>query len=243
MILEICAGSLTSAINAQAGGATRIELCDNLPEGGTTPSAGVTIQTLKLLSIPVFVLIRPRAGDFLYSDAEFEAMKADVLYCKEHRAKGVVLGMLREDGSVDVDRTVELVKLARPMKVTFHRAFDMTADPYRAMEDLIGMGIERVLTSGQAATARDGVPVIANLVRRAAGRITVMPGGGINEDNIAYIRTTTRAKEFHASLRGPVNSKMTFSNPRSNMGNTVTNEYAWLETDPERVRRVMSYEL
>lgn len=235
-LLEVCAGSITSALNAQAGGAHRIELCDNLSDGGTTPSPGMIRQALKLLDIHVFVLIRPRSGDFLYSDDEFKVMKEDVLFCKEHRAHGVVLGMLKNDGTVDIERTAELVSLACPMQVTFHRAFDMTRDPFEAMEDIINLGIDRILTSGQAANAPDGADLIAELITRAESRVIIMPGGGINEDNFLELYQKTKAMEFHASLRSPVKSRMQFRNQRTSMGKQDQDEYSWMETDSGRVR-------
>lgn len=237
MLLEICAGSLYSALAAQAGGAHRIELCDNLSEGGTTPSPGIITQAVKLLDIPVFVLIRPRAGDFLYSKAEFDAMKEDILFCKEHGAKGVVIGILYDGGNVDMERTAELVGLAAPMQVTFHRAFDMTRDPFQAMEDIISLGIKRILTSGQANTALAGAPLISKLIRQAAGRITIMPGSGINEDNVTGLIKITGAKEIHASLRSKIQSNMQFRNLKTAMGKPGQDEYSRMETDPERVRK------
>jgi copper homeostasis protein len=238
--LEICAGSLSSAIAAQTGGANRVELCDNLAEGGTTPSPGMILQVVKMLKIPVFVLIRPRAGDFLYSEAEFSVIKEDILFCKEHGAKGVVFGILNEDGTVDMNRNAELVHLARPMQVTFHRAFDMSRDPIQAMEDIISLGFERILTSGQAANAPDGAAMIAELIKRAAGRIIIMPGGGITENNITELCQKTGAVEFHASLRNPVRSLMQFKNKKAYMGTTGKDEYSWMETDPEKVRKVVT---
>lgn len=240
MLLEICTGSLSSALAAQKGGAHRIELCDNLNEGGTSPSPGVISQAVKLLDIPVFVLIRPRDGDFLYSNAEFEAMKKDVVYCKEHGAEGVVLGVLKADGSIDIERTGELVKLARPMQVTFHRAFDLTRDAFQAMEDIIKLGINRILTSGQEATALDGTELISELIRKAGDRIIIMPGSGITENNIAELVKKTGAKEVHASLRNPVKSGMQYRNEIAKMGKPGQNDYSWMETDPERVRQLLS---
>jgi copper homeostasis protein len=240
MILEVCAGSLTSALNAQLGGAGRVELCENLKEGGTTPSPGIIKQAVKLLEIPVFVLIRPRSGDFLYSDAEFDAMKEDIRFCKEHGVEGGVLGILKTDGSIDMGRNAELVKIAHPMQVTFHRAFDMTRDPFQAMEDIISLGIKRILTSGQAANALDGAGLIAGLIARAGGRIIIMPGGGINEENILKLKHKTQAEEFHASLRIPVKSLMQFQNNIAYMGTTGENEYSLMETDPEKVRTVVN---
>jgi copper homeostasis protein len=237
--LEICTGSLHSALAAQAGGAHRIELCDNLDQGGTTPSPGVIKQAVERLDIPVFVLIRPRPGDFLYSDAEFQAMKDDILFCKEHGAKGVVVGILRKDGRIDMERTAELVALARPMQVTFHRAFDMTPDPLRALEDVISLGIDRILTSGQAATAWDGAPVIKEWVQQANGRILIMPGSGINEENVRELIDLTGAAEVHASLRSLMKSRMEYKGTGASMGGAQDDEFAWLETDTKRVKRVL----
>jgi copper homeostasis protein len=239
LLLEVCAGSITSALNASKGGAQRVELCDNLSEGGTTPSPGIIKQAVRLLDIPVFVLIRPRSGDFLYSNAEFEAMKEDVLFCREQGAKGVVLGVLNSDGSVDLEHTSELIRLANPMEVTFHRAFDMTPDPFRALEDIIGLGIARILTSGQAASAPAGSGIIAGLITRASGRVIIMPGGGINEVNIIELQQKTKAVEFHASLRNPVKSKMKFKNDQAFMGATGEDDFTWQETDPQRVRKLV----
>ncbi len=237
-LLEVCAGSLVSAFNARAGGAHRIELCDNLNEGGTTPSPGVISQAVKLLDIPVFVLVRPRPGDFLYSDEEFEAMKEDVLFCKGHGAKGVVLGVLNADGSVDIERTGELVALARPMKVTFHRAFDRVKDPFRAMEDIISLGIERILTSGQATSALAGAELIEQLNNKAINRIIIMPGSGINENNVSELITRTGTREVHASLRLPVKSRMQFRNLTATGGKTAHFETDWEETNIGRVKDV-----
>jgi copper homeostasis protein len=238
--LEVCAGSLASALNAQEGGAHRIELCANLSEGGTTPSPGTIRQVKKLLNIPVFVLIRPRPGDFLYSSDEFEAMKEDILYCKEHNAAGVVLGILKNDGNVDVDRSSELVRLARPMQVTFHRAFDMTKDPFAVMEDIIQLGCDTILTSGQAASAIEGSDLISSLIKKAGKRITIMPGGGITENNVAELLQKTGAREVHASLRSPVGSKMNYRNDAAKMGKSGSEEYSRLETDPDRVRNFLN---
>lgn len=236
-LLEVCAGSLSSALNAQRGGARRVELCENLKEGGITPSPGFIQQAVKLLDIPIFVLIRPRSGDFLYSNDEFELMKMDVLFCKEFGADGVVLGILKSDGRVNKERTAELIRIAYPMQVTFHRAFDMTRDPFRAMEDIINLGIKRILTSGQAANALEGADLITELITLAAGRIIIMPGGGINEENILELKNKTKAHEFHASLRSPVKSRMQFRNEKTSMGKAGEDEYTWLETDAERVKR------
>jgi copper homeostasis protein len=239
-LLEVCAGSLHSALNARAGGAHRIELCDNLAEGGTTPSPGIIRQAIQRLDIPVFVLIRPRPGDFLYSDEEFAAMKDDILFCKDHGTKGIVVGILRADGTVDVDRMTELVRLARPMEVTFHRAFDMVKDPWMALENIIPLGCERILTSGQATTAIDGGGLISDIVEHAGNRIVIMPGSGINEHNALELIRSTGVREIHASLRSPIVSSMAFRNSSATMGQPGMDEFSRMETDPTRVRKILS---
>jgi copper homeostasis protein len=240
MLLEICSGSLTSAVNAQKGGAHRIELCDNLSEGGTTPSPGTIRMVKKLLDIPVFVLIRPRPGDFLYTAEEFESMKEDVLFCKGHRVEGVVLGILQADGQVDAERCAALIQLARPMQVTFHRAFDRARDPFDALEDIIHLGCERILTSGQAASAMEGSELIRELVSRAGPRISIMPGSGVSEDNVIKLVKKTGVREVHASLRSPSRSPMQFRNDNVSMGKPGADEYSRLETDSERVKIFLS---
>ncbi|MEO6848974.1 MAG: copper homeostasis protein CutC, partial [Mucilaginibacter sp.] len=214
--LEVCANSLTSALAAQDGGAVRVELCDNLNEGGTTPSYGQILVARKQLRIKLYTLIRPRTGDFLYTDMEFEIMKTDLQYCTQVGCDGVVIGILEADGSVDVERCTELATIAKKAKlsVTFHRAFDMCANLDRAMEDIIGMGIDRILTSGGKSTAIEGANVIAHLVKQARGRIVIMPGGGINEINAADLVEFTKTTEIHSSARLTVNSKMQFKNDR-----------------------------
>lgn len=199
--LEVCANSVASALAAQEGGADRVELCQALELGGITPSLGQIWLTRAALRIGVHVLIRPRAGDFLYSDIEFEEMKADIMFCHEAECDGIVIGLLHPDGSVDVKRTTELVELAKPMHVTFHRAFDVCGDPFKALEDIIICGCGRLLTSGMENTALAGAVLIRQLVEQSAGRIEVMPGSGINEHNIAQLAEATGAKAFHASAK------------------------------------------
>ncbi|MEC3881040.1 copper homeostasis protein CutC [Parapedobacter sp. 10938] len=206
--LEICANSVLSALNAQEGGADRVELCQNLESGGTTPSLGQVWLARGGLSIGVHVLIRPRAGGFLYSDIEFLEMKADIMFCKEAKCDGVVIGMLLVDGQVDTVRMAELIELARPMHVTFHRAFDRCRDPFEALEVIIGLGCDRLLTSGMKDTAAEGAETIARLVEQANGRIEVMPGSGINEENILQIVASTGASSFHTSAKVEQESTM-----------------------------------
>jgi copper homeostasis protein len=235
MNLEITVNSIESALLAQSASADRIELCANFPEGGTTPSKGMIEVARKKLHIPLFVLIRPRGGDFLYSDTEFEVMKEDIRYAREAGADGVVLGLLHQDGNMDVERTTSLVAMSRPMQVTFHRAFDLAADPFVAMEDIIRCGADRILTSGQAPTAEEGSPLIAKLIRKAGDRIIIMPGSGINENNITDLALKTGATEFHASLRKQADSKMQFRRKGIQMGLSGYDDYVYSMTDPEKV--------
>ncbi len=240
-ILEVCAGSLASALAAQEGGAFRVELCGNLYEGGTTPSIG-TIELARLnLMIKLHVIIRPRGGDFLYSDLEFLIIKRDVEWCRNSRVDGVVIGFLTVDGKVDIERTREIVELARPMAVTFHRAFDMSVDPFEALEDLKLTGVDRILTSGQKNQAPDGADLIARLIRQSAGVISIMPGGGLNEHNISDFAKMVKATEYHATLRRTVESGMEFRRSDVFMGGLpAIPEFSILETDPERVRKMVA---
>jgi len=203
-VLEICAGSIKSALAAQAGGADRIELCDNMLVGGTTPSYGMISICKKLIHIPVFPIIRPRGGDFVYSDEEFEAMKEDIICCKNLGCEGVVFGILNPDASIDIERCAELISLARPMQVSFHRAFDRCNNLQKSLEDIISLGYERLLTSGAELQAIDAVQKIRSLVIQSADRISIMPGSGITEKNIVQILNETGAKEFHSTAKLPV---------------------------------------
>src|SRR2546426_8075116 len=213
MLVEACVDSVESALAAARGGAHRIELCANLVEGGTTPSAGTLAVCRARLEIPIFVLIWPRGGDFLYSAAELAVMLEDVRRAKETGAHGIVTGVLRADGEIDQDRTGELIAAARPLRVTFHRAFDVCRDAGRALETLIALGVERVLTSGQAATAPEGAEAIAGLVRRAAGRIAVLPGGGVPEGNVAALGRGTGGTAEHVTGAGTHPGGMTSRAP------------------------------
>lgn len=183
-VVEICVSGIESALAAQAGGADRIELCEDLAVGGVTPSAGMIAVACRRLTIPVHVLIRPRGGDFVYSEAEFEVMRHDVQVAKSLGASGVVLGILRADGRVDRERTARLIEIARPLSVTFHKAFDVASDPVEALEELIGLGVERILTSGGKSRAVDGLERLADLNRRAADQLVIMAGGRITESGI-----------------------------------------------------------
>lgn len=235
--LEICVDSVESALAAEVGGADRLELgADLVRTGGITPSGGLLAAVCDAVSIPVNVLIRPRGGDFCYSDAEFAIMCRDIELVKQAGAGGVVIGILARDGSVDAARTAELIRLARPLSVTFHRAFDMAADPFTALTDVISSGCDRLLTSGQERTAYEGRGLIAQLVKRADDRLIVMPGAGVSEENIADLWRATGAREFHSSAKVTVPSPMAYRNERVAMGGPGQPEYELTQTSTERVR-------
>lgn len=188
MRLEICASNYQSAINAQNTGAHRIELCSELAVGGITPSYGLIKQTLKNLTIPVYVLIRPRSGNFTYSDADFEIMKQDIQLCKELGCKGIVSGVLNRDNTVDIKRTKELIELSRPMAFTFHRAFDWTPNPFEALTTLMELKVDRILTSGQATSAEKGILILNQLKELANNNLIILPGSGINPKNVLIFK-------------------------------------------------------
>jgi copper homeostasis protein len=219
-ILEICATSVASCIVAQEGGARRIELCDNMLEGGTTPGYATILMAREKVSIDLYPIIRPRGGDFLYDDLEFEIMQKDIALCKQLGCDGVVIGMLTENGKIDKVRCKVLVEQAWPMGVTFHRAFDMADDPMEALEDIIDIGCERVLTSGHRNTAMEGVSLLRELVEKAEGRIIIMVGSGVRSTNIEALVKETGAVEFHTTAKGYVDSKMQYRNPNVSMGGT-----------------------
>jgi copper homeostasis protein len=238
--LEICVDSLESAIIAQNAGADRVELCDNLIEGGTTPSYGTIVSVRNNLTIGLNVLIRPRGSDFLYTDPEFDIMRRDIEVCGEAGTDGIVVGILLRDGNIDIERTFRLIDIARPMKVTFHRAFDMCKDPVKGLEDIILTGAERVLTSGQKNSAAEGSGLITNLVRKADKRIIIMPGGGINELNIASIARTTGATEFHLTGRKVINSEMDYRKSGISVGDIrETAEFSRKVADPEKIANII----
>jgi copper homeostasis protein len=237
--LEICAGSLSSALAAQEGSADRVELCDNLSEGGTTPSYGMIKTVQSLLNIPVFPIIRPRSGNFVYTAHEFEVMRHDIVCCSELGCEGVVFGILHPDGSIDTKRCAELVSISGSMQLTFHRAFDRCSDRERGLEDLINMGFHRVLTSGGMDYAEDAIPELERLVKQAKNRISVMPGSGITNQNLLTIARETRAFEFHSTAK----SKIDLSNVVDPLNNLET-QYLY-ETDPVKVtemRRILDME-
>jgi len=241
ILLEVCANSVQSAIAAQEGGANRIELCDNLHEGGTTPSYGQIKATLKHLTIPVHVLLRPRTGDFLYTDHEFEVIKADLEICAQLGCHAVVTGILNADGTIDKPRCAELVKMAKQagLKTTFHRAFDLCADMFQALEEIIELGFDCILTSGGKTTAIEGASKIAQLIQRAADRISIMPGGGVSEYNVADMVHFTGATQIHSSARVRRKSGMIYHNDHIIVGSSFSDEYDIDETDAERVKNII----
>lgn len=240
MRIEICVDSVEGALAAAAGGADRVELCDNLMEGGTTPSLGC-VRVLKARSpIGLQVMIRPRAGDFLYTRVEIEVMREDIRLAKEAGADGVVFGCLTRDGDIDASLTRELLQRSRPMKVTFHRAFDMCRDPFEGLSVLIELGVDRLLTSGQEATCLEGAEMLAELRRRAEGRMIVMAGGGITPRNARRIVELTGVPEIHLSARKGVESGMAFRNSRCFMGGTLRPpEFSWKTVDTTAVQAVV----
>ncbi|HCW07024.1 MAG TPA: copper homeostasis protein CutC [Cytophagales bacterium] len=239
MLLEIVVYNIDSAIKAQEGQADRIELCDNPAEGGTTPSYGAIENVRQHLSIDVFVMIRPRGGDFHYSSYEFHAMKRDIDQCQKLSADGVVFGILNPDGTIDKKRCKELIDRARPMKVTCHRAFDMTRDPLEALEDCIEVGFDRILTSGGQLKALQGADLISELIKKANGRIAIMPGSGVNEDTVEEIVRKTKTKEIHFSATAFRESEMVFRNPHiAGMGDDAGSEFKLRTVDPERIKKM-----
>ena len=216
--LEICCSNWRSALAADLAGAHRIELCTGLADGGITPSAGLVQQCVNQLNLYVHVLIRPRAGDFLYSKEELAIMRKDVAFCKEQGVQGVVFGFLNADGSVDKQRTCEFVELAHPMKTTFHRAFDRCAHPFMALDDLIDLKIDYLLTSGQKATAMEGASMIRQLVEQAKGRIKIMAGSGVRTHFLKELMEKTKASAFHLSARVEIESAMQYRGAVVSMG-------------------------
>jgi copper homeostasis protein len=238
--IEICVDSPEGVIAARDGWADRVELCDNLFEGGTTPSIGIVKMARRVGGIKLHVIVRPRGGDFLYSDVEFETMKFDVEAARTARVDGIVIGMLTADGNVDKERTTELVTLARPMSVTFHRAFDVCKDPFAALEDLIEIGVDRILTSGQQADAVSGSETIKKLVDAAGDRIVIMACGGIDEANASDVVAATGASEFHFTAFEDVASAMEYKNEKVAMGSEdAPSEYARRVTSSEKVRAII----
>ncbi len=239
MICEVVVYNIESALRAQEGGADRIELCDNPAEGGTTPSFGMIEQVRQNISMDVYVMLRPRGGDFCYSNYEFHIMKRDLMQCQRLSVDGVVFGILNENGTMDKKRCKELIDKARPLKVTCHRAFDMTRDPFEALEDCIELGFDRILTSGQRTKALDGIDLIAELVKKANGRIAIMAGSGVNEETVTEIVKKTAVSEIHFSAATFRDSAMQFKNPNvAALGGDSGREYKSRSVDPKMVQRI-----
>jgi copper homeostasis protein len=241
MIFEICVDSVAAVRAAREAGAHRVELCAALIEGGITPSRGMIRQARTVGGIGLHVIIRPRGGDFLFDDDEMAIMRADVEAAKAEGADGVVIGLLSRDGEIDAARARELIELARPLSVTFHRAFDMARDPFAALETLIGLGVNRVLTSGQEASVLEGLPLVAELVARAGSRIIVMPGGGITSRNVERIVSAAKPREIHFACLDPMESDMQFRRAHVFMGGELRPpEYERLATSTKSIQAVMS---
>lgn len=256
-VLEVCTGSYVSVLHAAEGGAGRIELCSGLGEGGLTPSIGLVRAAVAVEGPKKHVLIRPRGGDFLYSEAEQDIIVDDILEVRRAGVDGVVVGALTADGDVDEEACQRFIDAAKgeyvdfaegdleeafllpPVSVTFHRAFDLCREPQKALETLVKLGFDRVLTSGQAATAEGGIALLRDLVRQAAGRIVIMPGCGVNPGNARRILDETGATEIHASARAPWPSAMRFRHPGVSMGTPGSDEYSTLETDVKTVRAIV----
>ncbi|MGD0892790.1 MAG: copper homeostasis protein CutC [Terracidiphilus sp.] len=236
MKLEICVDSVESAIAAERGGAHRVELCTDLVEGGITPSAGLIASVRKSIAIGIYVMIRPRGGDFCYTDVEFEVMQEEIRQARNLGVDGIVLGLLDEQGRVDVARTRQLVELAGPIETTFHRAIDMTPDPLAALNDVVATGASRILTSGGAPSAKLGMREIARMVKAAKGRIAIMAASGVTADTIAAIAEATGASEFHSSARTEFNSPAVYRKKGMAMGDIRDREYKRFVVREESVR-------
>lgn len=239
MQFEICANSVESCLTAQAGGAQRVELCAGILEGGTTPSYGEIITARELLNIKLHIIIRPRGGDFLYSETEVRIMERDIQLAREAGVDGVVFGCLTKEGDIDIDLTKRLIHASSGLSVTFHRAFDQCRNPLKALEQLIELGCDRILTSGQQPTAEEGIPLLKQLIDQSDNRIIILPGSGINENNIKRIAKETGAREFHFSARETKSSAMQYYNPDIYMGTSPQDEYTRNITTARRVQNTI----
>ena len=241
MIVEVVVYNIHSAMKAEEGGADRIELCDSPGDGGTTPSLGTVEVVRKNVNLDVYVMIRPRGGDFCYTSYEFHAMKRDISHCQKLSVDGIVFGILNPDGTIDKKRCGELIKKVRPLKATCHRAFDMTRDPFEALEDCIEVGFDRILTSGQQPQVIKGVELIAALNKKAKGRIVIMPGAGVNEDTVQTVVSATGVDEIHCSAFAFDESKMLYRNSKiTGMGSDEGGEYKIRTVDPLRIKKIRS---
>ncbi|MHB1424459.1 MAG: copper homeostasis protein CutC [Gemmataceae bacterium] len=238
ILLEIAIAGVEDARAARDGGAARLELNAALPLGGLTPSLGTLLEVTRAVTMPVLVMIRPRPGGFCYSDADFRVMRRDIDLVLAHDADGLVFGLLNEDGTIDVPRCRELIRQAGYKDVVFHRAFDVTPDPFAALEQLIDLGVRRVLTSGQAVSASTGAALLAELIRRAAGRIEILPAAGINGLTVADVVARTGCTQVHASLRGRRTDRSTAARPHITFGAAAHGEDQYDATDADAVRQV-----
>ncbi|MDO9511599.1 MAG: copper homeostasis protein CutC [Bacteroidales bacterium] len=237
--IEALTVSIDSVRRATSAGVNRVELCDNLPEGGTTPSGGMIRAAVEIAGSAVMVMIRPRPGDFLYSQAEISCMEEDIHLSKKYGAAGIVFGCLTPQGMPDDELCRHFVKLAGPLDITFHRAFDMVERPDEALEMLIDCGIHRVLTSGGKKDAESGIEQIAALQSQAKGRISIMAGGGIKEHNVLKIIQSTGIQEIHINIRKEIPSQMQFRNENVKMGQFTTTEYIHSTSDEDGLRRII----
>lgn len=238
--MEVCCYNLESAVIAGDCGADRIELCDNSYQGGTTPSFGTIKTALSEVPVGVSVMIRPRGGDFLYSQREIGSMLHDIALVKDLGAEGVVFGCLRPDGYLDTTAMSELIRAAKPLKITLHRAFDLTKDPIRSLQEAISLGVDRILTSGQCQSAGEGMALIKELVNKAASEVAIMPGAGINEQNLKEVLNYTNTREFHVSAKEWRTSLMEYRTPSISMGQRGLDEYGWEVASTQRVKKFRS---
>jgi copper homeostasis protein len=234
IILEVCAFNIQSCIIAEKAGANRVELCDNPVEGGTTPSHGAIRQTRERVSIQLYPIIRPRAGNYFYDDDEFAIMKKDIELCKQSGCDGISVGIQKQDGEIDTERLKRVVEWAYPLGVTCNRVFDAAPDPFKALEEIIQCGCERILTSGQKSAAPDATEILASLIKQADERILIMPGAGVRSSNIEKLIRETGASEYHTSARKAIQNNVTHQNPEVlDIGNVYL-------ADEEELRRILS---
>lgn len=233
MLLEVCAFNLQSSVIAERVGAKRVELCENPADGGTTPSYGTIKQTREKISISLYPIIRPRAGNFLYDEEEFAIIKQDILLCKQLGCDGISTGVHLQNGEIDTERLKRIVEWAYPMGVTCHRVFDATPNPFKALEEIIDCGCERILTSGQKTAAPDAINILAELVQRAEGRIIIMPGAGVRSSNIEALINGTGATEFHTSARIVAPDPVTFRNP------AIADATNWYIANEEELNKII----
>lgn len=235
--LEVCVDTVESAIAAENGGATRLELCSNLIIGGTTPSVSLLEIVKEHVGIPVHVIIRPRFGDFCYSDLEFEEIKRQVVMVRAHGADGIVIGILKPDGSLDKKRLKTLINLAGHMHIALHRAFDVCKDPFKAMDEAVELGINTILTSGQRQTALEGVELLGDLIKKANGAIDIMLGSGVSTGTITELIQKTHAKSYHMSGKIKKDSKMVYRKQDVSMGLSILSEYDLFQTNEDEIRK------